>query len=194
MTPPPRSLEIPASPLQPRLAGSPAWRGGPGLPRLGLCGRDRGPLSSQEVRPGQRRLSGFSLESAVGAGPRGGRARQMCSRGRLVAVGPAVGRRRRGPYPWWGPNTITPNTGSERTGRAVPMARSLPVPYPHRLSVGKRESLKMLIKPQSETAVDTVVRGSGLRPGQAARSPQGQGRFCGDPNSRIPPREGETGT
>lgn len=52
----------------------------------------------------------------------------------------------------------------------------------------------MLIKPQSETAVDTVVRGSGLRPGQAARSPQGQGRFCGDPNSRIPPREGETGT
>lgn len=39
----PRSLEIPASPLQPRLAGSPAWRGGPGLPRLGLCGRDRGP-------------------------------------------------------------------------------------------------------------------------------------------------------
>lgn len=136
--PPPRSLEIPASPLQPRLAGSPAWRGGPGLPRLGLCGRDRGPLSSQEARPGQRRLSGFSLESAVGAGPRGGRARQMCSRGRLVAVGPAVGRRRRGPCPWWGPNTITPNTGSERTGRAVPMARSLPVPYPHRLSVGKR--------------------------------------------------------
>lgn len=123
--PPPRSLgEISASPLQPRLAVSPEWRGGPVSPTL-TC-------ATVTVGPGPHRRSvqvsdALWLFPGIGSGSgAGGRLHKAegRSRVRLVTVGPAVGRRR-GPCPCCRIHVITLKTGSKQTGRAV---LTLPAP------------------------------------------------------------------